>query len=98
MSHSSILQSQNGHYCTCADIDAICEKDLDGDISVIPHKPGKRCFHLCNGCKLPCANNQMYGVYCIGVLGHISQFEDILAEIVRILRSGALLFLTVDWV
>jgi len=40
----------------------------------------------------------MYGVYCIGVLGHISQFEDILAEIVRILRSGALLFLTVDWV
>lgn len=81
---------------TCADNDTICEKDLSRAVSVVPHQPGKIDFRLCNGSKLPFDDNEMDGVYSVSVLEHILQFEDTLDDIVRVLRPGGLLVLTVD--
>lgn len=85
-----------GYHVTCADIDPICEKDLTRAAKVIDCKPGRVNFRLINGETLPFSDSEIDVVYCISVIEHIARFEVTVDEIVRILKPGGILLLTVD--
>lgn len=80
----------------CTDIDPICKKDLERAINHVPVGPGVVEFRLTDGEKLPFADGESDGVYCISVLEHIPVFEKTINEISRILKPGGLFLLTVD--
>ena len=80
----------------CSDIDPVCEKDLNRAIPCVEHSPGRVSFRLSTGGLLPFADREADAIYCISVLEHVSSFEVTVREMARILKSGGLMFLTVD--
>jgi SAM-dependent methyltransferase len=85
-----------GYHVRCTDIDPICETDLARAIRLTDCKPGRADFHLIQGETLPFTDGEIDVVYCISVIEHIVRFEDTVDEIVRILKPGGILLLTVD--
>jgi len=85
-----------GYQVVCADIDPICETDLRKAALCVPHEPGMVEFRLITEGILPFSDGEADIIYCISVLEHIPSFEDTISEMVRILRPGGLLVLTID--
>ena len=85
-----------GYHVTCTDMDPVCGRDLPRAAERVDQAPGKLAFRLADGLTLPFDDVEMDAVYCISVLEHIPAFEDILAEIARVLKPGGLFVLTVD--
>lgn len=85
-----------GHRVVCTDIDPVCERDMAKTIAVVPCQPGAVEFRLCSTDRLPFADEECDGVYCISVIEHIKDPEPTVQEIFRVLRPGGFLCLTVD--
>jgi len=85
-----------GYHVICADIDPVCEIDLSRAAQYVPHKPGRVDFRLITGATLPFSDEEADVMYCISVLEHIHTFENTISEMVRILKPGGLLLLTID--
>lgn len=88
--------SRMGFNVICADIDPICQEGITKAERCIKHDPGRVEFRLIKDAILPFADGEADAVYCISVIEHIPTFEDTIAEIVRILKPGGMLILTVD--
>jgi SAM-dependent methyltransferase len=85
-----------GFHVTCTDTDPVCADDIPKAGRVMPHGPGKVEFRLSEGVNLPFQDNEVDVVFCISVLEHISNFENTISEMARILRRGGLFVLTID--
>jgi SAM-dependent methyltransferase len=81
---------------SCTDIDSICEKDLSRAALKVSQAPGFVNFRLTNGSTLPFSDGEMDAVYCISVIEHLPDFDILLKEIHRILKSGGIFLLTFD--
>lgn len=80
----------------CADVDAICERDLGRAIGCVSHGPGTVSFRMIDGARLPFADGEMDAVYCISVLEHIPDFTGTIREAARVLKPGGRFILTID--
>jgi SAM-dependent methyltransferase len=87
-----------GYRVIGTDVDPICEVDLAKAAKEVPLARGavEGCRRITDGTTLPFSDGEADVVYCISVLEHIPTWEKTLAEMVRILRPGGLLLLTVD--
>ncbi len=85
-----------GCHVTCADPDAICERDIQRAAGCVRHEPGIVDFRRIKGETLPFGNGEAKAVYCISVLEHIPDFQNTVAEVFRILAPRGLLVLTID--
>jgi len=85
-----------GFKVTCLDTDPIGRSDIPRAAKLLKSAPGEVQFRLIEGQRLPVDDVSVRAVYCVSVLEHIPQFEDTIAEIVRALKPGGTLILTVD--
>lgn len=86
-----------GFDVVCADIDPICEKDLQRAIKVFEdQQEGSVEFGLIEERRVPVADETIDMVYCISVIEHILDFEYEIAEMHRVLKPGGGLLLTLD--
>lgn len=81
---------------TCVDIDPLVGVDLPRAASVVHHRPGRVDWRLSDRSRLPFADGEVDAVYCLSVLEHIPDCEDVIAELGRILRPRGMLILTID--
>ena len=81
---------------TCADIDAVCAKDIPRAAKVFSVHPGLVDVRLIQGPSLPFADNEVDVVCCVSVLEHIPNPAGTVREIFRILKPGGLFLLTID--
>jgi SAM-dependent methyltransferase len=80
----------------CTDLDPICERDMARATGVCPCLPGEVRFRRCSQDRLPFADEECDGVYCISVLEHVPNPMPTVHEIFRILKPGGLFCLTID--
>jgi SAM-dependent methyltransferase len=85
-----------GFDVVCSDIDPVCEADLNRAIPCVEHSAGRVSFRLSTGGLLPFEEREADAIYCISVLEHVPNFEVTVREMARTLKSGGLMFLTVD--
>jgi SAM-dependent methyltransferase len=67
--------------------------DIASTSGAYTHKP----FSAASAAALPFADNSFDGIWSIWVLEHVSQPEQMLAEIERVLKPGGVLFLCAAW-
>lgn len=80
----------------CADVDSVCQTDLERAAQVVSHGPGAVSFRLIAGSRLPLADGEADAICCISVLEHIPDFESTIREAVRVLKPGGRFVLTID--
>jgi SAM-dependent methyltransferase len=80
----------------CTDIEPVCDADYSRANRVIPAAPGSVGFRLAGEDKLPFADAEIDLVYCVSVIEHIPDFENIVREVRRILKPGGLFVVTID--
>jgi 2-polyprenyl-3-methyl-5-hydroxy-6-metoxy-1,4-benzoquinol methylase len=85
-----------GYKVICVDIDAVCQQDMTRAIRALSRKPYKIEFRLIQNNKLPLSDGEVDVVYCISVIEHISDFEQTIKEIHRVLKPNGLLLMTID--
>ncbi|PQP34603.1 hypothetical protein C6A37_06920, partial [Desulfobacteraceae bacterium SEEP-SAG9] len=86
-----------GYNVICTDIDPICQRDLSKAINIVPQSLGNVNFRLFKQKNiLPFDDDECDGVYCISVLEHISNFEETVIEMARVLKPGGLCIITCD--
>ena len=85
-----------GFHVTCTDTDPVCAEDIPRARITVPHSPGTVDFRLAKGVELPFQDNEVDVVFCISVLEHIPNFENMISEIARVLQPGGLFILTID--
>lgn len=85
-----------GYQVVCMDVDPICEKDLSLAAKCVSHSPGSVDFKLIKNDTFPLKDLECDAVYCISVIEHISDFEQTISEIGRILKPGGLCLITCD--
>jgi SAM-dependent methyltransferase len=78
------------------DVDEITARDLGRAIKEVPATPGLVAYQGSDGKTLPFANGTLDAIYCISVLEHVPEFENLVAEMHRALRPGGLVLLTLD--
>jgi len=85
-----------GYEVVCVDTDPICRKDLSRAIPLVGAGRGRVEVRLIEGSRLPIADGELDLVFCVSVLEHIPDLAGTVREIVRVLRPGGLLVLTLD--
>ncbi len=85
-----------GWRVVATDPDPVCERDMGRAIPLFSRPPGRVEFRRCDGRKLAADSGCADAVSCISVLEHIPGFEEVVAEIARVLKPGGLFILTVD--
>jgi SAM-dependent methyltransferase len=80
----------------CTDVDPICVQDFARLGPVVSGAPGKVEFRPCTPERLPFADAECDGIVCLSVIEHIKDPAPTLDEMVRILKPGGLLCLTID--
>jgi len=91
-----IAAARLGYTVVCTDIDPVCGQDLPRAARVVPHGPGTMSFRLMDSAKLPFEDEEVDALYCISVLEHIPDFENMIVEMARVLKPSGRLILTVD--
>jgi ubiquinone/menaquinone biosynthesis C-methylase UbiE len=81
---------------TCTDIDAICAEDVPRAAQALKVPPSNVQFRLSDGKRLPFKDEEADVVYCISVLEHVPDYEPLIEEMARVMKSGGLLILTID--
>lgn len=85
-----------GYDVVCVDTDPICRTDLSRAIPLVGAGRGSVEFRLIEGSRLPLADGELDLVFCVSVLEHIPDLAGTVREIVRVLRPGGMLVLTLD--
>lgn len=85
-----------GYDVICVDVDPICGRDIPLAAKVIDSAPGSVSVKLTDSNHIPLPDNGQDVVYSISVLEHITDFEQTISEIARILKPGGKFVLTVD--
>ncbi len=80
----------------CTDVDPICGRDLSRAAPLVSAGSGVVEFRQGTHDRLPYADAECDGAYCISVLEHILDPRRTVEEIHRILKPGGLLCLTID--
>ena len=80
----------------CTDVDPACERDLGRAAGVVDAAPGRVSAIRTAPYELPFDDASVDGVCCVSVLEHVDDQPRLLAELERVLRPGAPLFLTLD--
>ena len=80
----------------CADIDPIVAVDIPKAVQWLQSESGSVKTALIDNGHIPVESESQDVVYCISVLEHIPNFELVIDEIVRVLKPGGQLILTVD--
>lgn len=92
----SFFIASKGFFVTASDIDPIAEKDINSAIKFIDTKPGNLEFKLCTEDNLP-FNSESYDVVTsISVIEHVTNFEQNISEIHRVLKQDGHFLLTYD--
>jgi 2-polyprenyl-3-methyl-5-hydroxy-6-metoxy-1,4-benzoquinol methylase len=81
---------------TCADIDPLCETDLNRAISHMSQDPGRVSFRRVESELLPFSDEECDAIYCISVLEHVPNPSGLAQEMFRCLKPGGRLLLTLD--
>jgi ubiquinone/menaquinone biosynthesis C-methylase UbiE len=85
-----------GYQVTCVDIDPIVDVDIARAARIVDQSPGEVDCRQCDSSHLPFADEEADVVYCISVLEHVSDFENTIDEVFRVLKIGGLFILTMD--
>ena len=88
-----------GYHVYCLDIDATCGLDIERAAAAMQHQPDKVDFRLISDGRFPLKDGEVDTVYCISVLEHIPDFENIknaIEEVFRVLKPNGLFILTID--
>jgi 2-polyprenyl-3-methyl-5-hydroxy-6-metoxy-1,4-benzoquinol methylase len=88
--------ARQGYHVITLDVDSICENDMNKAINHISVVPGVLEFKLCSEYRIPLADKSCDAVYSISVIEHLTDIQDTVAEISRIIKPKGLLILTVD--
>lgn len=88
--------AQLGCHVDCLDIDPSCGPDIEKAASLVDHQLGSIDFGLISNDRFPLQDGETDALYCVSVLEHIPDSEKTVNEIVRVLRPGGLLILTID--
>jgi len=85
-----------GYQVTCVDIDPIVDVDIARAARIVDHRPGQVDCRVCDNSNLPFMDGEVDAVYCVSVLEHVSDFENTIDEVFRVLKIGGLFILTMD--
>lgn len=85
-----------GYHVTCVDIDPTVSMDISKAVRIIDHRPGQVDCRLCDNSNLPFLDGEVDAVYCVSVLEHVSNFENTIKEVFRVLKSHGMFILTID--
>lgn len=88
--------ARQGYSVIAVDADARAKLSVDRAIGVVSAGPGTVTSLLADARSIPLETGSVDGVFCISVLEHIPHFEDVIAEVRRILRPGGVFVLTFD--
>jgi 2-polyprenyl-3-methyl-5-hydroxy-6-metoxy-1,4-benzoquinol methylase len=81
---------------TCLDVDPICLNDIKKASECTDSESGKVDFKLIEGTTSPLPDNSVDIVYCISVLEHLDNYEEVIQDIHRILKTNGTFILTID--
>ncbi len=81
---------------TCLDVDPICSSDINRANECTDSGTGSVSFDLIEGETNPLSDNSVDIVYCISVLEHLSNYESVIEDIHRILKTNGIFVLTID--
>ena len=85
-----------GYQVTCVDIDPIVDVDIARAARIVDQSPGQVDCRLCDNSNLPFVDGEVDAVYCLSVLEHVSDFENTIKEVFRVLKSSGVFILTID--
>ena len=88
--------AQLGFDVICADPDPVCVEEFSRAVEVMNSSPGKVAFRPIASSALPFKDAECDACYCISVVEHIDDFANTVSEMARILKTGGLLYLTID--
>ena len=80
----------------CVDTDPICQEEFSKAIPLLATPLSTLSFRHATTARLPFHDGEVDIAYCISVLEHANDQGQLLSELVRILRPGGTLVLTVD--
>lgn len=78
------------------DVDSIIERDLIEATKHVSFFPGSLQVVVSDGGSLPLEDEELDAAYCISVLEHLENIEEVIGELHRALKKNGILVLTID--